>query len=115
MALENPLKYETFRDKSHYDLWAVRDRYDRQFNHTYHVYSQKEGERLAADLNAKLEAEQKLDVVLKVMKEIAEGATVEAFGDRYIRVSNPNFREDNGEDPWLVLDIENLKINSKTA
>lgn len=43
-----------------------------------------------------------LKVALKV---IAEGYPIQLIDDRYIIVKNPNFKEDNGSNPNLLIDV----------
>ena len=53
----------------------------------------------------KLEAERALwSTAHLVLSLIAEGYEVKAVGDRYVQVENPNYRPDNGSDPYVVYD-----------
>ena len=49
--------------------------------------------------------DKQLSELLKALRAIAEGYSVETEGERYILVENPAYRPDSGEDPLLVIDI----------
>lgn len=49
-----------------------------------------------------------LDLSRRFLRMIAEGYRVDVFDDRYIRVENPDYRPDDGSEPYFVLDTELL-------
>lgn len=46
--------------------------------------------------------------LVEALQAIAEGYGVSAHDDRYIKVDNPEWREDNGKDRFLVVDVKAL-------
>lgn len=44
----------------------------------------------------------------KTLKAIAEGYPIQVLDDRYIIVENPEFEEDNGKNPNLLIDVQEL-------
>lgn len=46
---------------------------------------------------------------LKVLRAIAQGYPIKTEQDRFIVVENPDFTEDGGEDPYLVMSIWRLQ------
>jgi len=49
------------------------------------------------------------DEIYNALMAIAEGNEIDVFMDRYIRVENPDFREDDGSDPYLTIDVAAFK------
>ncbi len=47
--------------------------------------------------------------LIDALDAIAQGYGVETVNDRYIIVENPNFKEEVGSDPKLVIDVHALK------
>jgi hypothetical protein len=43
--------------------------------------------------------------IVKALMAIAEGYPVSGADDQYIVVDNPDFQEDNGQSPKLVIDV----------
>jgi hypothetical protein len=46
---------------------------------------------------------------LNALDAIAQGYPVRGEQDRYIVVENPYFREDMGNDPNIVIDVEDVR------
>lgn len=46
---------------------------------------------------------------LRVLEAIAEGYPVRGEQDRYIVVENPYYQEDIGNDPNLIIDVEDVR------
>lgn len=44
----------------------------------------------------------------RALVAIAEGYPIRCDKDRYIVVENPSFQEDDGSDPFLVIDVRKL-------
>jgi hypothetical protein len=49
-----------------------------------------------------------MEKLSKTLKAIAEGYKIQTLDDRYILVENPDYRPDNGSDPYLLIDTFNL-------
>lgn len=45
-----------------------------------------------------------LEKAFSVLKLIAEGYFVDTLNDQFVRVENPNYAPDNGEDPYICFD-----------
>lgn len=46
-----------------------------------------------------------------VLTLIAQGYLLDTLEDRYIRLENPKYQPDNGEDPLIVFDIYNWEYD----
>lgn len=45
---------------------------------------------------------------VRALELIALGYPVEGIEDRFIRVQNPNYKPDNGSDPYLVISLPRI-------
>jgi hypothetical protein len=47
--------------------------------------------------------------LFKALRAIAEGYGVQPIEDQYILVENPDFKEENGDDPYLLIDVAEVE------
>ena len=50
-----------------------------------------------------------MDETIRALRAIVSGYHPAIHDDRFIVVENPDFEEDNGENPNLVIDFEEFK------